>query len=300
MEEIEFSTEAMVTLEGTMEKVKEAASPGAFRTWLAGQLPGLFNFAFQVCMAAFTFFVGTRIIHWIRKMIRRGMDRAEVDLGVRQFMDSLVKWFLNGILIVLILTYFGVTAASVVAVIGSAGLALGLALQGSLENFAGGVLILLLKPFQVGDYIREDTHGNEGTVTEISLFYTKLATIDTKVVIIPNGTLANSSMTNVTDSDKRQIDLKIGIAYDADLRKAKEIIYDLALNERDRLKDESIQVFVSELSESEVVMGLRFWTKTEDYWPVRWRMVEAIKLALDDAGIEIPYRKLDVYVKSEK
>lgn len=227
------------------------------------------------------------------------MERADADIGVKQFMDSLVKYSLYFILVVIILTFFGVTTASVVAVLGSAGLALGLAVQGTLSNFAGGVLILLLKPFHVGDYIIEDTHGNEGTVTEITIFYTKLSTGDNKIIVIPNGSLANSSLTNVTHSEKRRMDLEVGVSYDSDLKKAKEIFYRLAEEEGDRLKSEEILVFVSELAASEVKIGLRFWVKTEDYWNVRWRLLESIKLSLDEAGIEIPYQKLDVQVKRE-
>lgn len=297
MEGIEVSTEAM-TLENAVELVKGTDS-SVIGDWLKGLLPWFLNFGFQILLAVVVYAVGARIIKFVRKMVRRWMERADADIGVKQFIDSLVKYSLYFILVVIILTFFGVTTASVVAVLGSAGLALGLAVQGTLSNFAGGVLILLLKPFHVGDYIIEDTHGNEGTVTEITIFYTKLSTGDNKIIVIPNGSLANSSLTNVTHSEKRRIDLEVGIAYDADLKRAKEILYRLAEEEKDRLKSEEILVFVSELAASEVKLGIRFWVKTEDYWPVRWRLMEDIKLALDEAGIEIPYQKLDVQVKRE-
>lgn len=297
MEGIEVSTEAM-TLENAVELVKGTDS-SVIGDWLKGLLPWFLNFGFQILLAVVVYAVGARIIKFVRKIVRRWMERADADIGVKQFIDSLVKYFLYFILVVIILTFFGVTTASVVAVLGSAGLALGLAVQGTLSNFAGGVLILLLKPFHVGDYIIEDTHGNEGTVTEISIFYTKLSTGDNKVIVIPNGSLANSSLTNVTHSEKRRMDLEVGIAYDADLKRAKEILYRLAEEEKDRLKSQEILVFVSELAASEVKLGIRFWVKTEDYWNVRWRLLEDIKLALDEAGIEIPYQKMDVQVKRE-
>lgn len=297
MEGIEVSTEAM-TLENAVELVKGTDS-SVIGDWLKGLLPWFLNFGFQILLAVVVYAVGARIIKFVRKMVRRWMERADADIGVKQFIDSLVKYSLYFILVVIILTFFGVTTASVVAVLGSAGLALGLAVQGTLSNFAGGVLILLLKPFHVGDYIIEDTHGNEGTVTEITIFYTKLSTGDNKIIVIPNGSLANSSLTNVTHSKKRRIDLEVGIAYDADLKRAKEILYRLAEEEKDRLKSEEILVFVSELAASEVKLGIRFWVKTEDYWNVRWRLLEDIKLALDEAGIEIPYQKMDVQVKRE-
>lgn len=297
MEGIEVSTEAM-TLENAVELVKGTDS-SVIGDWLKGLLPWFLNFGFQILLAVVVYAVGARIIKFVRKIVRRWMERADADIGVKQFIDSLVKYSLYFILVVIILTFFGVTTASVVAVLGSAGLALGLAVQGTLSNFAGGVLILLLKPFHVGDYIIEDTHGNEGTVTEISIFYTKLSTGDNKVIVIPNGSLANSSLTNVTHSEKRRMDLEVGIAYDADLKRAKEILYRLAEEEKDRLKSQEILVFVSELAASEVKLGIRFWVKTEDYWNVRWRLLEDIKLALDEAGIEIPYQKMDVQVKRE-
>ena len=297
MEGIEVSTEAM-TLENAVELVRETDS-GVISDWLKGLLPWFLNFGFQILLAVVVYAVGARIIKLVRSMVRRWMERADADIGVKQFIDSLVKYFLYFILVVIILTFFGVTTASVVAVLGSAGLALGLAVQGTLSNFAGGVLILLLKPFHVGDYIIEDTHGNEGTVTEITIFYTKLSTGDNKIIVIPNGSLANSSLTNVTHSKKRRMDLEVGISYDSDLKKAKDILYRLADEARDRLKSEEILVFVSELAASEVKIGLRFWVKTEDYWNVRWRLLESIKLSLDEAEIEIPYQKLDVQVKGQ-
>ena len=297
MEGIEVSTEAM-TLENAVELVRETDS-GVISDWLKGLLPWFLNFGFQILLAVVVYAVGARIIKLVRSMVRRWMERADADIGVKQFIDSLVKYFLYFILVVIILTFFVLTTASVVAVLGSAGLALGLAVQGTLSNFAGGVLILLLKPFHVGDYIIEDTHGNEGTVTEITIFYTKLSTGDNKIIVIPNGSLANSSLTNVTHSKKRRMDLEVGISYDSDLKKAKDILYRLADEERDRLKSEEILVFVSELAASEVKIGLRFWVKTEDYWNVRWRLLESIKLSLDEAEIEIPYQKLDVQVKGQ-
>lgn len=283
MEGIEVSTEAM-TLENAVELVRETDS-GVISDWLKGLLPWFLNFGFQILLAVVVYAVGARIIKLVRSMVRRWMERADADIGVKQFIDSLVKYFLYFILVVIILTFFGVTTASVVAVLGSAGLALGLAVQGTLSNFAGGVLILLLKPFHVGDYIIEDTHGNEGTVTEITIFYTKLSTGDNKIIVIPNGSLANSSLTNVTHSKKRRMDLEVGISYDSDLKKAKDILYRLADEERDRLKSEEILVFVSELAASEVKIGLRFWVKTEDYWNVRWRLLESIKLSLDRKSV---------------
>lgn len=295
MNQTDITTEA-VTLEdvsAAAEKLKDTDA-GMIKEWLESLVPGILGFLLQIVLALAVYMIGTRIIRFSRKLLRQWLKRTEADTGVIQFLDALAKYLLYFVLIVMILTFFGVTAASVIAVVGSAGLTVGLALQGSLSNFAGGVLILLLKPFKVGDYIREDTHNNEGTVAEISIFYTKLLTADQQTVVIPNGTLANSSLTNVTHSGTRRIDLEIGIAYEADLRLAKDIIHKLAESDTARLPNEEVVVFVSELGTSEVKLGLRIWVKCEDYWETKWRLTEQIKLALDENNIEIPYQKIEL------
>lgn len=294
--DITTETRTLENMEQTAEKLKEVDS-NMIREWLEGLVPGVLGFALQIFLALLVYAVGSRVIKLARKFLRKWLIRADADLGVRQFMDALLKFSLHFILAVIILTMFGVTTASVIAVVGSAGLAIGLALQGSLSNFAGGVLILMLKPFKVGDFIHEDTHGNEGTVTEISIFYTKLFTADRKTVVIPNGVLANSSLTNTTFSDIRRVDIDVGIAYEADLLAAKGIIQKIAERDEAHLPSEDILVFVAELGSSEVTLGLRVWVKTEDYWQAKWRLTERIKLAFDDAGIEIPYQKIDVQMR---
>ena len=295
--DVTTETRTLETLGEAAETLKNADS-NMIREWLESLLPGLLGFALQVVLAGVVYVIGSRIIKLARKILRRWLEHTEADTGVRQFLDALLKYLLYFILIVIILTLFGVTAASVVALVGSAGLTLGLALQGSLSNFAGGVLILLLKPFKVGDYIREDTHGNEGTVEEISIFYTRLMTAEHNTIVIPNGMLANSSLTNITYSDIRRIHLEVGIAYEADLKLAKEVVQEQAEAEVCRIPEEEILVFVSELGASEVKIGVRIWVKTENYWEAKWRLTENIKLALDERGIEIPYQKLDVQMRN--
>lgn len=290
------NTETMSQLKDVAEQLKE---PGVVENWLKGLLPGMFNFGLQIVLAIIIYVIGARLIKFARKIVRKWMERSNADLGLCQFMDALVKALLYILLAIMILTLFGVTTASVVALVGSAGVTIGLAMQGSLSNFAGGVLILMLKPFVVGDYIREDTHGNEGTVAEISIFYTKLLTVDYQTVVIPNGALSNSSLTNVTHSAKRRVDINVGVSYESDLRKAKDVIYQVAEKEETRIADEEITVFVSELEASDVLIGLRVWVNTEDYWTAKWRMTEKIKYALDENHIEIPYQKIDVQVKNQ-
>ena len=210
------------------------------------------SLGFRVLISIIIFVIGVQLIKLIRKILKKALQRGSADIGVVQFLDSFTKAVLYILLVFMIGENFGLDAASVVALIGSAGVAIGLALQGSLSNFAGGVLILLLKPFRVGDYIIEDNKGNEGTVSEIELFYTKLLTPDDKMIILPNGTLANTSLTNVTATKKRRIDILVGIAYDADIKKAKEVLFALLEKDNVLLKEEEKSVFVSELGDSAV------------------------------------------------
>ena len=278
------------------EEVVEEVSKLA--EYVGGKIPGLIDFGVGVVLALVVFFIGTKIIKWIRKLIRISMDKGNVDKGVSQFVDSLVKFALYAILIFSIGSKFGLDTTSVAAALASCGVAIGLALQGSLSNFAGGVLILLLKPFVVGDYIIEDNKGREGTVKEIQLFYTKLLTVDNKTVIIPNGSLANTSLTNVTAQDKRRLDLSVGISYDADLKKAKQLIEDLLCKDEDIMQSEGVTVFVDSLGDSAVMIGARGWVKKEAYWTAKWRLTENIKLTLDEHGIEIPFNQLVVHTKN--
>lgn len=275
-------------------------NPGAIRTYLEGMVPSLLSFLVQVVVAIIVLLIGSRIIKFLLKLIRKSLDRSKVEAGVVTFLCSLVKYSLYFVLAMIILAQFGVTTSSVVAVLGSAGLTLGLALQGSLSNFAGGVLILLLKPFVVGDYIIDGATGQEGTVSSITIFYTKLLTIDNRLILIPNGTLSNSSITNVTHMEKRRIDLLIGVSYEANLAKTKQVLLDVVKREDKILPGEPVDVYVSELADSSVQMGVRAWVKTEDYWPIRWKMTEDIKNALDANGISIPYPQMDVTVAMQK
>lgn len=262
-------------------------------------IPDLVAFGIQVLLALVFFFVGSKVIKWIRKIVRKSFERANADAGVSQFVDSMLKFGLYALLIFIIATEFGVESSSVAALIASAGVAVGLALQGSLSNFAGGILILLLKPFAVGDYIIVTQEGIEGTVKEIQIFYTKLATVDNQTVVVPNSILTNNSLTNVTARPERKLDLKVGISYDADLKKAKSLIEDMLLHDESIIQDEEIRVFVASLGDSAVMIGLRAWVKTEEYWATRWRLMEEIKLTFDAEGIDIPYNQLTVHVREE-
>lgn len=289
---MEFNTEEEIVAE-TIEKVVE--NPGILRTYLEGLVPNLIGFALQVVLAIIVYAVATKVIKWVVKITQKAMEHHGVDTGVMQFLGAIVKYGLYIILVMMILSLFGVATTSVVAVLGSAGVAIGLALQGSLSNFAGGVLILILKPFKVGDYIIQG--DSEGTVYEISLFYTKLKTGDNKVVVVPNGILSNNTLVNVSHMDRRRVDIIVGISYDADIKKAKNIMYNLALDEEGRIQEENPLVFVSNLGASSVDIGVRLWVNAADYWNVKWHLTENIKYAMDENGISIPYQQIDVQIK---
>lgn len=261
------------------------------------QLPDkALRFGIRVLLALVVFFIGVQVIKLVRRIVRRSLKRGNADIGVSQFLDSFIKTVLYILLLFMIASGFGLDATSVVALLGSAGVAIGLAIQGSLSNFAGGVLILLLKPFRVDDYIKVDNDGHEGTVKEIQLFYTKLSTPNNHVVIIPNGTLSNSSILNMSTLTERRMDILVGISYDADIRQAREVIMKVLEEDEAVLATKDRRVFVDALADSGVNLNVRCWADNETYWECKWRITEKIKYALDEAGIVIPYPQLDVHI----
>lgn len=260
-------------------------------------LPVAVSFGIRLVLAVIVFLIGTRVIKLLRRIFRRFMERANADTGVIQFLDSLMKVILYFLLIMLLASGFGVDTTSVMALVGSAGLTIGLAFQGSLSNFAGGVLILLIKPFKVGDYIIYVADGLEGTVAEIEMFYTTLLTPDNRKVVIPNGTLSNNSLINVTAQEKRRLDIDVGISYTADLKLARDLCEKLFEENEKILKEEEHVAVVDSLADSAVILKLRFWVKPEDYWAVKWKVTEEVKLLFDAYGIEIPFNQLDVNIR---
>lgn len=280
------------------DTVVEMVNPGVIGRFLEELPDKALHLGIRVLLAVVFFAIGVEVIKLIRKIVKKSLLRTNADTGLIQFMDSFIKAALYIVLIFMIAESFGLDATSVVALLGSAGVAIGLAIQGSLSNFAGGVLILLLKPFKVGDYIIEDSKGNEGTVQEIQLFYTRLVTPDDKIIVLPNGTLANTSLTNVTATEVRRVEVKVGIAYDADLLHAKEILTEVLASDEQVLKDKEQLVYVDELADSAVVLVLRCWFKNEDFWTGKWRITERAKLALDQNGIAIPFPQMDVHLQT--
>lgn len=261
------------------------------------KLPLIGNFAGRVLLAILVYVIASKLIHKLCKIIVASMKRANADTGVTQFVSSFVKATLYGLLIITIATSFGVKESSIAALLASSGVAIGLALQGGLSNLAGGVIILILRPFVIGDYIIENSGNQEGTVVKIDLFYTTLSTVDNRRITVPNGALTNSSIVNVTAKDNRKLEIKVGISYQADLKKAKKILETLLHEDASIMSDQEMQVFVDQLAADSVVLGLRAWVKTEEYWATKWRLNEKIKLTFDEQGIEIPFPQLDVHIK---
>lgn len=273
-----------------------------FKEYLTEQLPALTGFCIKVVLSIIVFFVGRRIISWIVNIMRKSLERANIDAGVVQFISSAGKAVLYMLLIFNIAISLGVKESSVAALLGTAGVTVGLALQGGLANLAGGVLLLIFKPFVVGDYIIQDqANGCEGTVAKIEICYTTLLSIDNKKIVVPNGTLSNSTIINVTAKENRKLEIKVGISYDADIRKAKKVIEDILKVDPDTRSDNSeMVVFVDSLADSAVIIGLRVWVPTDAYWKTKWRLNQRIKEEFDANGITIPYNQMEVYVHPRK
>jgi len=243
--------------------------------------------------------LGLWAIRIVRMVLRKLMESRKVDISVSKFIQDLVKWGLQIMLFIVVISKLDIPTTSFIAVIGAAGLAVGMALQGSLANFAGGVLIIIFKPFKVGDYVK--AQGIFGTVEEITIFTTKLSTDNNQMAIIPNGKLSNDNVINYSVHEHRKEMMDIGIGYDDDIKKAKEVLLDLAMKHPKTVKDgegrPGPKVVVKELGDSSVILQLQYWTKTGDFWATRWFMLEEIKNTLDKEGINIPYPQQDIYIK---
>ena len=247
-----------------------------------------------IVWALIVWVIGKKILKALIKVLGKALDRSRLDEGVTKFMLSLSRFAGNVVLVIMIIDILGFDTTSFIAVLGSAGIALGMSLQGSLANVAGGILILLFKPFAVGDYIVAG--GYEGNVTTIDLLYTKLITIDNKMVTIPNGTLSNSSIVNVASQPQRRLDIQIGIGYSSDLKLTKRLLLDAMNKQAGVLTDKDIMVVVKSLDDSCVTLETRCWVMTSDYWNVRFALLEGYKETFDDNGIEIPFNQMDVHI----
>jgi small conductance mechanosensitive channel len=264
-----------------------------FYDYLEGR--GIVDYAIQFVSALFVLLVGLWIIRIIIKSLTKRFEKSRIDPSLRSFILPLISITLKVALIITVIKQMGVETTSFIALLGTAGLAVGLALQGSLSNFAGGVLILLLKPFKVGDFI--EAKGFSGTVKDIHIFYTILATPNNQKVVIPNSDLSNSSVINYSSYPTRRLELVFSCSYENDIELVRKILFDLISNHQLVLKDPEPQVLLSEYGSSSIDFKVRGWVKKEDYWGVHRDMMFAVKASFDQNNISIPYPQLDVHIQ---
>ncbi|WP_333696686.1 mechanosensitive ion channel family protein [Flavobacterium sp.] len=246
--------------------------------------------------AALLFLIGWWTIKFIKKIIVGIMTKREMEPTLSKFLADILIWTLKILLFVTVISRLGVENSSFVAIIGAAGLAIGLSLQGSLSNFAGGVLIIMFKPFKVGDFI--EAQGVSGTVRQIQIFVTQLSTVDNQTIFVPNGSLSNGTIINFSFATTRRADLTIGISYGSDIKKAKEIALNVMMAHPMVLKDPAPMVLVRELADSSINLAVRPWANIEDFFVMRSDILEQIKTNFDTNGIVIPFPQRDVHIKS--
>lgn len=245
------------------------------------------DYGLKILGAILIWIIGSWVIKRLLKITRKGMEKASYDASLQKFLLNLLTWILKIVLIIVVLGTVGVETTSFAAILAAAGLAIGLALQGSLGNFAGGVLIMIFKPFKIGDLI--EAQGEIGVVKEIEIFTTKLTGLSNKEIIIPNGSLSNGNIVNYTTEGTRRVDLVFGVGYDSDIKKTKEVLLNILTSHPKVLKDPAPTVNVLELADSSINFAVRPWCETADYWTLYFEITEQTKEALDAAGIEIPY-----------
>lgn len=290
----ETEPESMEFLANELGDKVEKLSQISWKEMFERYVPVVCDYLLRIALVLVIFFVGRKLIKKIVSLCDQALKRHGMEVTVRRFFCNVINALGYICMLGILLQTVGLTATSLTALVASAGVAVGLALQGSLSNFAGGVLILLMKPFVIGDYI---VQGNtEGTVKEIGLVYTELITADNRLIVIPNGTLIDNSIVNVTATGKRRLELSVGIGYKSDLKKAKEVLIRLGENDPARDPENPVNVFVSELAESSVNLGLHVWVSSSEYWNAKWRLTENIKMAFDEEGIEIPFKQVEISV----
>ena len=282
------TTEIESKVEGLNEKVSRLTEI------TDGLFSKLINFGMNLLVAILIFAIGKVVLSMLRKFIKNILSKSKVDIGVIRFADSIIKVLGYIVILIIICGQIGIQTTSFITLLGTAGLSIGLALQGSFSNFAGGVLILVSKPFVVDDYIILD--HVEGKVDKIDIIYTTLITVDNKIVKIPNGTVANSVLINTTHQAKRRVDVEVGIHYDDDIAKAKNVANEVMAESAYILENEANVVVVKRLDESSIVLEVRMWVASENYWNAKFYLNEHLRIAFDQNGIRIPYNQLDVNV----
>ena len=251
----------------------------------------------SVVVAVIFMVVCFRLVKLLLKILRKSFERSKLDASVAGFFISAVKIVLNVLIVLTAASIVGFQITSFITILGTAGVTLGLALQGSLSNLAGGLLILILKPFRVGDYIVENNTHCEGTVVSIDIFYTRLITLDNKSVVIPNGNISNTSLVNVTEHDMRRVEIPFSVAYDSDMEKVKRVTLETIKDVDGFLKDEQVLFYIDEFAESGINMYVKFYARIEKFFDAKWDAMWKLKKAFDENGIEIPFNQVDVHMR---
>ncbi len=270
-----------------MDKIED------FQEWSAEYIERFISYLPTLVGAIVFLIFGWWAIRLVLGSLKRLFAKREYDPALQNFLLTILEWGLKILLIITVIGQLGITTTSFVAMIGAAGLAIGLALQGSLANFAGGVLIILLKPFKIGDWI--EVQGISGSVKEVSLFYTKLDTFGNQLAIIPNGELSNDNIVNYSGNPTRRDTITIGVSYDSNIKKAKEVLLELLNEQEGILKEPAPAVVVTELADSSVNFSVRFWAPNEVFWDCHWYTIEEAKTRLEAAGITIPFPQRDIH-----
>ena len=269
-------------------------------SWMGNMLNWIKDYAidvllpvlFKLAIALLIFLVGKAILKKAVKILKKSLGKSSMEEGTIHFLCSLANGAGLVLIIALCANYLNFGTGAIVAVLGSGGLALGLSLQNSLSNFAGGILLLFSKPFVVGDYII--ALGNEGVVSKIDIIYTTLLTPDNRKIVLPNGSLSGANIVNVTHQETRRVDITVGVDYESDIPYVKSVLEEIAKKQEMILKDKDVLIFVDSFDSSAITMGMRVWTKSEDYWTVKWDLQEKIKITFDEKNISIPYDRMDV------
>lgn len=251
----------------------------------------------RILLAIITLLVGLRIINSFAKLINKTMESRSFDETLRPFLTNLVKWGLKALLIISVASMVGVETTSFIAVLGAAGLAIGLALQGSLANFAGGILILIFKPFRVGDTI--DAQGFLGSVERIDILHTHIRTFDNRMIIMPNGALANANVTNLSKKETRRVEMSVGVAYGSDMQHVRKVILDILAKDERILNEPEPLVKFTTFGDSSLDLIVRCWVLSDNLWPVYWDNMEAIYNAFNANNIEIPFPQRDIHMRTK-
>lgn len=277
-----------------MEELTKELAPERLTQYMDTAVEMVMAYGPKLLLAILVLIIGLWIVNRIVRVMNKGMERADTEPTLAKFLQSLVSIGLKALVLISVASMVGIETTSFIAILGAAGLAVGLALQGTLANFAGGVLILLFRPYKVGDYI--DAQGVNGTVASIQIFNTVITTPDNKTIIVPNGSISNGIITNFSTEPTRRVDFVFGIGYGDDMKKAKDIIARLVAADARSLKDPEPQIVVSNLGESSVDITVRVWVNAADYWGLKFDLTEAVKAAFDAEGVSIPFPQRDLHV----